>query len=135
MTDEAFRAWIQTLPSALDGKSFSDWLPDLGEWRNLACHVRRAGRSGVGYKEEFACIPMSDKEHKYQHQNGELACLLKFTADPQLKVTLLDASPVEAERLAKQWFDAQVEKYRQRWLAETPEGRAWAKKHEVEVMA
>lgn len=135
MTDAQYRSWIQTLPSALDGRSFSEWLAEQGEWRNLACHVRRAGLSGVAYKAEFSCVPMSDEQHRYQHRNGELACLLKFTTDPQLKMMLLDASPVEAERLAKAWFDAQVEKYRQRWLRETPEGRGWAKRHEVEVIA
>jgi len=40
MSDEAYRKWIQTLPSCLNG-NFSEWLPDLGEWRNPACHVRR----------------------------------------------------------------------------------------------
>jgi hypothetical protein len=77
MTDAAFRAWIQTLPSCISGKS-SGWLPDVGEWRNSACHVRRAGRSGVAFKEKFACIPLTNEEHQYQHQHGELACLLRY---------------------------------------------------------
>jgi hypothetical protein len=121
MTDALFRAWIQTLPSCLD-LTFSEWLPHLGEWRNLACHVRRAGRSGVAFKEEFACVPMSEKQHSYQHQHGELACLRKFSRDPELICTLDAASPVEAERIAGEWFDAQVLKYRERWMRETPEG-------------
>jgi|ERR1700691_2386284 len=135
MTDAAYRAWIQTLPSCLDGRSFSEWVEAAGEWRNLACHVRRAGRFGVAYKAEFSCVPMSDAQHRYQHQHGELACLRKFSKDPQLICTLDAASPVEAERIAAEWFDAQVEKYRARWMTETPEGRAWAESQRVEVMA
>jgi hypothetical protein len=134
MTDAAFRQWIQTLPSCLDLK-FSEWLEHLGEWRNLACHIRRAGRSGIAFKEAFACVPMADAQHRYQHQHGELATLRKFTTDPELRCTLDNASPVEAERIAAEWFDTQVEKYRARWMRETPEGRAWAEPKAVEVMA
>jgi hypothetical protein len=119
MTDALYRTWIQTLPSCLDGKSFSEWLPSLGEWRNLACHVRRAGRSGVAFKEAYACVPMTDAQHRYQHQYGELACLMKFSRDPQLLCTLKNASPFEAERMAMEWFDVQVEKYREIWWQNT----------------
>ncbi|HEX3747612.1 MAG TPA: hypothetical protein VHW09_26940 [Bryobacteraceae bacterium] len=115
MSDALFRQWVQTLPSCLDGKSFSEWIPTIGEWRNLACHIRRAGRSGIGFKEAYAVVPMTDGQHRYQHQHGELACLRKFTRDPQLICTLDNASPFEAERLAGEWFDAQVEKYRAMW--------------------
>lgn len=134
MTDGLYRSWIQSLPSALDGRSFSEWLPEQGEWRNLACHVRRAGRSGIAFKEEFACLPMTDAQHRYQHAHGELACLMKFSRDPQLICALKNASPIEAERIASDWFDAQVEKYRARWMRETAEGRKWAQSR-VEVVA
>jgi hypothetical protein len=134
MTDALYRSWIQTLPSCLDGKSFSEWLPDRGEWRNLACHVRRAGRSGIGFKEAFACLPMTDAQHRYQHSHGELACLMKYSREPQLRANLMNAAPVEAERIAAEWFDSQVEKYRRRWMRETPEGRAWAERKQVEVI-
>lgn len=133
MTDVLFRTWIQTLPSCLDGHSYSEFVEHLGEWRNLACHVRRAGRSGVAFKAEFSCVPMTDAQHRYQHNHGELACLMKFSRDPQWRTDLLNASPVEAERLASEWFDAQVKKYYARWLEETPEGRAWAARREVAV--
>src|ERR1035441_5160581 len=103
MTAE-YRAWIQTFPSCIDGKSYSEWIPELGEWCNPACHVRRAGRSGTAYKEPFAEIPLTNAQHAYQHDHGELACLVKFTRDPQLKVTLVNASPIEAERIAADWF-------------------------------
>lgn len=126
MSDDAYREWIQTLPSCLDGKSYAEWVEECGEWRNPACHVRRAGRSGVAYKEPFAQVPMSHDQHAYQHRFGELACLLKYTRDPQLKTTLLNASPVEAERIAGEWFDGQVVKYRQMWRERTGEA-PWEK--------
>ena len=119
MTDKAYRAWIQTLPSCLDGKSFSEWLPDTGEWRNPACHVRRAGRSGIAFKEEYACIPMTHAQHDYQHRYGELACLVKFMRDAQPRDTLLRLSPIDAERMAAGWFDGQVNKYRELWCERT----------------
>jgi len=121
MTDAAYHAWIQTLPSVFDGKSYSEWLPDVGEWRNPACHVRRGGFSGVAYKKPFSQIPMTNTEHAYQHNHGELACLMKYTRDPQLKTTLMNASPVEAERIAGEWFDAQVIRYREMWRERTGE--------------
>jgi hypothetical protein len=115
MADKEYRAWVQTLPSCLSGK-FSEWLSDLGEWRNPACHVRRAATFGTGFRDvPFTSIPLTHEEHAYQHQYGELACLAKYTHDPQLKCTLLNASPVEAERIAKEWFDSQVIKYREMW--------------------
>ncbi len=135
MTDKAYREWVQKLPSCLDGKSFSEWIPEIGEWRNPACHVRRAGRSGVAFKEEFACIPMTHDQHAYQHNHGELACLMKFSKDKALIAKLKAAIPVDAERIAVEWFDGQVQKYRRRWAAETPEGRKWAEEQKIEVSA
>ena len=135
MTDALFRAWVQTLPSALDGKSYSEFLEHLGEWRNPACHVRRAGESGTGYKAEFSAIPLTHDQHAFQHQRGELACLVKYCRDAEVIDRVKAASPYEALRIAEDWFDMQVEKYRKRWMTETPEGRAWAGKQKIEVTA
>src|SRR5580704_12813172 len=93
MTDALYRAWIQTLPSCLDGRSFSEWISERGEWRNPACHVRRAGKSGMAYKAEFSCLPLTHKQHAYQHEFGELACLMKYSRDPQLIANLMNAAP------------------------------------------
>jgi hypothetical protein len=123
MTDNEYRAWIQTFPSCLSGQ-FSEYLED-GRRLCVAAHVRRGGFSGVGYKAPFSCVPMSQTEHAYQHNHGELACLAKFTRDPQLKATLLNASAVEAERIAQEWFDTQVLKYREMWRELTGEA-PWA---------
>jgi len=136
MTDAQYRSWIQTLPSCLDGQSFSEYLEHLGEWRNPACHVRRARTFGTGFRDvPCTTIPLTHAQHAYQHQHGELACLMKFSRDPELICALKNASPVEAERIAAGWFDAQVEKYRARWMRETPEGRKWAAGQNVEVTA
>jgi hypothetical protein len=117
MTDKAFREFIQTLPSCLTGV-FSEYLED-GRRLCVAAHVRRAGKSGTAYKADYSVIPMTQTEHLYQHQFGELACLLKFTKDKQLKMTLLNASPIEAERVAGEWFDAQVIRFREMWRKRT----------------
>lgn len=116
-TDKAYREFIQTLPSCLSS-TFSEYLED-GRKLCVAAHVRRAGESGTAFKAPYSVVPMTQTEHLYQHQHGELACLVKFTRDPQLKTTLLNASPVEAERIASEWFDAQVVKYREMWRIRT----------------
>jgi hypothetical protein len=113
MTDTAYRAWIQTQKSCITG-NFSEYLED-GRKLCVAAHVRRAGTSGTGFKASFSCVPLTQTEHTYQHNHGELACLMKFSRDPQLICTLKNASPFEAERIASEWFDTQVEKYRAMW--------------------
>ena len=44
---------------------------------------------------------------------------MKYTRDPQLKTTLMNASPVEAERIAQDWFDGQRDRYREMWRQRT----------------
>jgi hypothetical protein len=68
-TDEEFRAWIQKQPSAWSGE-FSTYVD--GEGRCEAAHVSRIeyGR-GIGHKPEYACIPLTHKEHALQHAKGE----------------------------------------------------------------
>jgi hypothetical protein len=105
--DDAFRAWIQTLPSCLSG-CFSETVN--GEGRNLACHVRRAGESGTGYKALFSCVPMTDEEHRYQHQYGELSCLLYFG------VPLYQHPDRDEVANAKHWFEERAKKYRDEWF-------------------
>jgi hypothetical protein len=117
MTDKLYREWIQTQKSCITG-NFSEYLDD-GRKLCVAAHVRRAGHSGVAFKAPFSVVPLTQNEHFYQHQHGELACLRKFTRDPQLICTLDNASPFEAERIASDWFDAQVEKYRGMWRERT----------------
>ena len=110
MTDATFREYIQRQRSCLSGK-FSEWISELGEWRNPACHVRRAGDSGTGFKAPYACVPMTNPEHAYQHQHGELAVIQKY--NPAV------ARTVKTEWQAKAWFDKQVENYRVAYLKAT----------------
>jgi hypothetical protein len=114
MTDAAFRAWIQTLPSCISGK-FSEWLPDLGEWRNPACHVRRAGRSGVAFKEAFACIPLTNDEHQYQHQHGELACLLRYLPKGKMVDAFFHLDEEDWLEAARDWFTLKAAAYAELW--------------------
>jgi hypothetical protein len=113
VSDKLYREWIQTLPSCLTN-DFSEYLED-GRKLCVAAHIRRAGHSGVAFKAPFSCVPLRQDQHTYQHNHGELACLRKFIRDPQLIRDLDNASPFEAERIAGEWFDAEVEKYRREW--------------------
>lgn len=118
MTDKEFREWIQRQPSCISGK-YSEWLGDIGEWRNPACHVRRASTFGTGFKADYSCVAMTHTEHDIQTRNGELACLLKFSTDQQLLALLKYSDALDAEYIAGQWFDAQLVKSRTLWLAHT----------------
>ena len=87
-SDKNYREWIQRQPSCISGE-YSEYVD--GEGRCIAAHVRRAKNSGIGMKPEFSCVPLTDAEHRLQHQHGE---------------TYL---------APKAWWDEQVEIYRQRY--------------------
>ena len=84
---------------------------------------------GTAYKAPYSCLPLTQTEHLYQHQNGELACLIKYTRDPQLICALDNAPPIEAERIAKDWFTARAAEYREMWHLRT--GDEEVLQHEV----
>ncbi len=109
MTDKKFREWVQRQPSCLSGR-FSEYVN--GEGRCIAAHVRRAATSGTGYKAPFSCVPMTDDEHRFQHQHGELACLLRYMSGP------LGIPQFAAADFAKEWFTDQAKKYRKQWERE-----------------
>lgn len=131
-TDEEFRAWVQRQPSAWSAE-FSEYL-DNGEGRCVAAHVSRIeyGR-GHSHKPEYACIPLTDAEHKLQHAQGESA-FSRYRED----------GTVESGR---EWFERMRIKYVQEWAWDTlkaklgyssmgdvpPEKiRAWAREFNVE---
>lgn len=87
-SDAEYRKWIQRQPSAYSGK-FSEYVD--GEGRCIAAHVRRAGDSGTAFKPKYACVPLTDEEHRLQHSEGENAL-----GGPE-------------------WFDLQRAKYLQAW--------------------
>lgn len=68
-TDEEFREWIMTQPSAVSRGM--DWDEGQGRWVCVAAHVRRSDESGTGIKADYACIPLMWDEHEKQHREGE----------------------------------------------------------------
>lgn len=114
MSDSEFREWIRNQPSALTGK-YSEYVH--GEGRCLACHVRRAGKSGTGYKAEYSCVPLTREEHDVQHRKGEVACLVQFLPSHFAKSLFEGVRTEEETKLrAKTYFDQLAEKYRNRWM-------------------
>lgn len=102
-TDDEFREWINTLESCISN-NFSEY-PN-GEGRNPACHVRRGGKSGTGYKAPYSCVPMTHDEHHVQTVHGEAAVLNKYL------------SPGFTPDTAKHWYDIKVIHYRKLWIKE-----------------
>jgi hypothetical protein len=104
-TDKQFREWVQRRPSCISGR-FSEWLPDLGEGRCIAAHVRRARNSGTAFKPEYACVPLTKAEHDFQHDHGEAACLNRFLGLATF-----------TRNEGTDWFDRQRVRYLKLWLA------------------
>lgn len=103
-TDKQFLDWLTYQPSCLDGV-FNQWQDGVG--RNIACHVRRAGFAGTGFKPPFSAVPMTDAQHKVQSgRDGEVGVLLKYTGQ------------AFALEQAKLWFENQVAMYLQQWIHE-----------------
>lgn len=114
MTDADYRLWIQKQPSCLTN-TFSEYLED-GTGRSIACHVRRARDSGVGYKPPYSYVPMTHEQHLHQHQHGELACLIRFLPGFRHKVRNLPYR--DQVQMAKDWFDAKAMDYCEQWEQE-----------------
>jgi hypothetical protein len=102
-TDLEYRKWIRQQVSCISGQ-YSAY-PD-GEGRNPACHVRRAGKSGTGYKAEYSCVPMTNDEHLDQTNHGEAHCLSVYYWQPR----------IWTNDQAKAWFDEQRIEYLERWV-------------------
>ena len=128
-TDADFREWVSYQPSVLSGE-YNEW-DDAGYARNVACHVLRAhlppARQGAHpNKPAYACVPMTDAEHRSQHNYGERVAYCTYR-------TARGATPdcdSSAEGAVESWFDQQRIKTVERW--------AWAalKQHlGVESMA
>lgn len=100
MSDKKFLEWISYQPSCLDG-AFNQYQDGVG--RNIACHVRRAGKAGTGYKPKFSAVPMTDAQHKTQSAKGERYVLIKYLGKDYT---------VEQ---AKLWFDLQASVHLEKW--------------------
>ena len=105
--DEAYQAWVRTMPSAISG-TFEDHTPG-GDGVSVYAHVRRSGESGTAYKPKYSGIPLTYQEHAAQHQYGETACLDQYNVDTHGK------TPAE-------WFEAQANNHLKTWLVEQIKG-------------
>lgn len=96
-TEKAFLRWLRTLCSAIDQAK-----DDI-----VAAHVRRVNQgSGIATKPKLYAIPLTREQHDFQHQHGELKCLIHFTGR---NWTLADA---------RKWFEDQAFFYRNVFLDE-----------------
>jgi hypothetical protein len=66
MSDKLFLEFIRRQDTCLPR-----WAGDKS--RTVAAHVRRSSNSGTGTKPEYSAIPLTDEQHRYQHQQGETA--------------------------------------------------------------
>jgi len=99
-SDAAYRKWIQRQPSCISGRYDYTEIGDRCE----AAHVRRAGASGMGFKAEYACVPLTHTEHAIQHSRGELALLQGISAGSWTRES------------AKAYFDRMRIRYLKMWL-------------------
>jgi len=106
--DQAFLNWVSLQRSCLDGQ-YSEW--DGTNWRNIACHVRRAANSGTGFKPIFSAVPMTRRQHDLQHQQGEYAVIVAY-ADAHKILAKYEGNMVQR---AKAFFDDQARKYFELW--------------------
>lgn len=97
--DKKYLTWLRTQPSCL-----SRMVPCV------SAHVRRARHSGTGYKPLFSAVPLTDEEHRWQSNHGELACFLRFYRG-HLIGTIIDV------QAAKNFFDMEAKQHLQRWRA------------------
>jgi len=112
--DALYQEWLRKQKSCLSGKQPC-----------ISAHVRRANNSGVGCKPLCSGVPLTDEEHRYQHQHGELDCILKYgrfiAADVMNILTRQDQTiddRLVRVRWAKGWFDYQAQKHFERFRLE-----------------
>lgn len=96
--DSAYLAWIRTQPSCVSGL-FSEYVN--GKGMSVAAHVRR--KSGVAVKPKFSAVPLTDEEHRLQHQYGEHGLLNRKLPG------------VWDRQTAKRWFEIKAKEHLARW--------------------
>ncbi len=97
-TDKEFQKWVKTQPNMLGGES------------EVYAHVRRSWNAGTGMKPLFSGIPLTDWQHRLQHQKGELAMLQAHGYLMEYKDG--DEAVYQAKRMINEW----AEMYRQEWI-------------------
>jgi hypothetical protein len=89
-TDDQFLDWMRKHPRSATGKLAGGESGPI-----VPAHVRRvANGSGTGVKPPFSAIPLTDQEHRLQHQKGE--------------------SAVHTD--GKEWFDKKRVQYLTEWV-------------------
>jgi len=122
-TQAEYVAWTRLQPSCISGGKDHIW---GGKDRKCEfAHVRRAGGSGTGYKEDYSGVPLTHEEHTHQHNHGERSCLRKWHKND----TFSDS--VEA---AKEWFDQQAARNLEAWTSIALAKEIGAKKSRAEVV-
>src|SRR5258707_4677139 len=114
MTDKLHREFIQKQRSCLTNE-FSEWIQDRGEWCNLLATYAGLESLVSASRRSMPACRLPQRSMNTMHQHGGLACLRKYTPDAELICRLDAAAPMEAERIAKEWFDEQGVKYRRLW--------------------
>lgn len=108
-TDAKFEDWIRQQPSCIDGDY--DYSEQYPEGRCEIAHVRRAGPSGTAHRPPYNGVPMTHAQHSLQHQQGELAVLVKWD--------VLRSKEDQTVDQAKKWFDSKAFQYRSEWASKT----------------
>lgn len=103
-TDDQFQDYVRHHKSCVSGE-FQGFVAGTGKDVCIYAHVRRASNSGTGIKPVFSGVPLTDLEHKIQHNEGELALLQKHEILPN----------IASVDTAKAWFDKKAAKYRADW--------------------
>lgn len=104
-TPEEYVAWVQTQPSVVSGE-WSEVL-ESGEGRCIAAHVRRvADGAGTGIKPPWMVVPLTDAEHRMQHEGGEIAPL-RAAGIAQPDWTAADV---------RLWWETAATEHRARWV-------------------
>lgn len=105
-TDEDFRRWVSQQICVACGDM--SWSEEQGRFYTVAAHVLRAdappAREGPHpNKPGYACVPLCDRCHRRQHQNGELACLTAAGHE------------VADVQEAKDWFNRRRDRTVEQW--------------------
>ena len=70
-TNHEYLEWVKRQKSAYSGE-FSEHHMETGEAFCIPAHVRRVEHgSGTAIKPPYSAIPLTDREHKLSHQNGD----------------------------------------------------------------
>lgn len=98
-----FLAWIRTLPSCLSGKRPCQ-----------SCHVRSVAEgAGTATKPRLYAVPMTQKEHDTQTNQGYLAAIKKHGTVANVEIWYAD---IDDGKMGLSWFKSRAYEYREKFL-------------------